>query len=89
VNVLFIGATALAYAAVAAFFRRFYLRSRDRLFLIFGAAFLVLALNRVALAMVDSASEGRTYLYLVRLCAFVLILWAIVDKNRAGGNDRG
>lgn len=82
-NPLLIGATALAYAAVAAFFRRFYTRSQDRLFLIFGAAFFVLALNRVALALLSASSEKYSYLYLVRLAAFLLILWAIVDKNRA------
>lgn len=83
-NALLIGATALAYAALAAFFRRFYVRSRDRLFLIFAGAFAVMAVNRVALAMLDPHSETRTYVYFVRLFAFALILWAIIDKNRAG-----
>jgi hypothetical protein len=81
-NALLIGATALAYAALAAFFRRFHKRSRDRLFLIFAGAFCVLAFNRIALGLLDPHSERRTYVYLIRLCAFGLILWAIVDKNR-------
>lgn len=28
-------------------------------------------------------SEARTPLYLIRFVAFVLILWAVVDKNRS------
>jgi hypothetical protein len=82
-NSMIIGATAMAYAALGAFFARFYARSQDRLFGIFGAAFLILAINRIGLGMLDPGSETRTYLYLVRLAAFLLILWGIIDKNRS------
>jgi hypothetical protein len=42
----------------------------------------VFALNRLTLVLLDEGSESTTYVYLVRLAAFVLILLAIVDRNR-------
>jgi hypothetical protein len=74
------GATAALSAVAALFFVRFWARSRDRLFLAFGAAFVVFAANRVALTAV--AAENDVWIYACRLLAFVLIVGAIVDKNR-------
>jgi uncharacterized membrane protein HdeD (DUF308 family) len=76
------GATAMACAAVALFFFRFWSRTHDRLFFLFGIAFLILGINRVAVA-VDVSSEDLPYLYALRLGAFALIAFAIVDKNRS------
>lgn len=76
------GALVTLSIAVAAFQLRFWRRSNDRLFAFFGAAFLLMALNRAALFALDDASETRTYFYLLRFVAFVLIIVAIVDKNR-------
>jgi hypothetical protein len=39
--------------------------------------------QRLALTLTDEVREERLYLYLVRLAAYLLILWAIVEKNRA------
>ena len=39
--------------------------------------------QRVALIAYSTTAGDATWLYVVRLAAFVLILWAIVDKNRA------
>ena len=82
------GATMLASAAVALFFYRFWRESGDRLFGIFALAFGVFAVNRLILSILDEANENRTYVYLVRLAAFVLILVGIVDKNRDTGAGR-
>ena len=72
-----------AFALVAAFsFRRFALRSRDRFFNLFAAAFLLMAANNVALGLTDRDAEGRAALYVVRLVAFGIIVFAIWDKNR-------
>lgn len=68
---------------ITLYFVRFWRKTRDRLFLYFGAAFMLMALNRGALSLVADESETRTYLYVVRLIAFVIIIVAIVDKNRA------
>jgi hypothetical protein len=81
---LLAGAIVMGYAVAGLFFLRFWHRTGDRLFLVFAFAFWLLALQRLALALTDALEESRTGLYLVRLFAFLLILGAIIDKNRKG-----
>ena len=76
------GAIAMASAVVALFFLRFWRDTRDRLFLMFALAFALLGLTRLGLATMIRESEPQTLWYWVRLAAFLLILAAIVDKNR-------
>jgi hypothetical protein len=64
------------------FFVRFWRMTGDRLFAMFAAAFFLLGLTRLGLSISHEPNEGETYLYWVRLVAFVIILAAIVDKNR-------
>jgi hypothetical protein len=78
------GACAMASGTVAAYFLRFWLQGRDRLFLFFALAFAVLALHWLGLGLVRPPEETRHYLYLLRLLAFLLIIAGVVDKNRAG-----
>ena len=81
---LMAGAIVMGYAVCGLFFLRFWRRTGDRLFLVFALAFWVLGLQRLAMAFTEPVEESRTGLYLIRLFAFLLILWAIIDKNRAG-----
>jgi hypothetical protein len=83
------GAIAMGYLVVGLFFLRFWRETRDRLFLIFAIAFSILGGQRVALLFTRHLAESATGLYLVRLFAFLLILAAIVDKNRGPGATRG
>jgi hypothetical protein len=76
------GATAMGCAVAALFFFRFYSQSTDRLFLFFGLGFSIFGANRLVLALLEEGHEASTYVYLSRLLAFVLILFAIIDKNR-------
>jgi len=76
------GLLTMGYAVAGLFFLRFWNRSRDRLFLIFAIAFWLLAAQRVLLGVDFAATEDRTWYYALRLLAFLLILVAIVDKNR-------
>ncbi len=78
------GALVMACIACAVFFLRFWKASRDRLFAYFSLAFLVMACNWLALTLVDVDNEQRHYVYLIRLVSFLIILYAIWDKNRAG-----
>lgn len=66
----------------ALFFLRFWSRTRDRFHLFFSAAMLLLAVNWGAVAGTTAAGEPHSEIYLARLLAFVLILIAIIDRNR-------
>lgn len=74
------GALVVGYLLAALFFLRFRRETGDRLFLAFAIAFALLAVQRLALAL---TAEATTAFYVVRLLAFVMILVAIVDKNRS------
>jgi hypothetical protein len=80
------GAVTLGFFVAAAFFLRFWQRTRDRLFLAFAAAFALLALNQALAAFLGAGDELTPYTYVLRVLGFALILCAIVDKNIS--NDR-
>lgn len=64
----------------ALFFLKFWKKSGDLFFVWFSAAFGLLGIERLVALFGDQAEfEG----YVIRLCAFVLILIAIIQKNRA------
>lgn len=75
------GITLTLFWATALFFFRFWSKTGDRLFGAFGLALWLLGLERLLLIFIPAAHEGRPYIYLVRLSAFILILIAIIDKN--------
>lgn len=81
------GAIVMGYAVAGLFFLRFWRQTRDRLFLIFAISFWLLGAQRLALALTVEMVESHTVFYLIRLFAFLLILAAIVDKNRAGNSE--
>ena len=77
------GALTMASWTIALFFLRFWRTNRDRLFGGFAAAFAVLGLNWLFLAVFEPGKESQHYLYLVRLVAFLLLIGSVVDKNRS------
>ena len=82
----FLSGLVVALCAVAALaFLRFWRQSRDRLFGFFAGSFALLGMNYVLLTFNAKESEIRPYLYAVRLVAFLLIIFAILDKNRKAG----
>ncbi len=78
------GAIAAGFVIAGFFFLRFWKRTRDGLFLAFAAAFWLLGLGQALLALADIPVEERSWLYLLRLAAFSLILVSIWMKNRRG-----
>jgi hypothetical protein len=76
------GAAAMACGTIGLLFFRFWRQSMDRLFLMFALAFWMLAVDRTVLGLVSLATEWRAYVFLLRLVAFCLILYGIVEKNR-------
>ena len=69
-------------AVAGLFFLRFWLASRDRLFAMFAAAFWILGIQRLLLAVTRTIFEDQALFYTLRLAAFVIIIAAIIDKNR-------
>lgn len=76
------GVAAAGSLGVGLFFLRMWRETRDRFFVLFGLAFWVLALNWFLLVWAQPSNEHRHYFYVLRLAAFLLIIVAIVDKNR-------
>lgn len=77
------GAIIAAYGMVGLFFLRFWRDTHDRLFRMFAVAFWLLAIQRVLLYVTGDIGERGAYLYIVRLAAYLLIIFAVLDKNRA------
>jgi hypothetical protein len=78
-----LGVIVTASLTAAGFFWRFYRQTHDRLFLAFSGAFCIEGINRMAFLLIDKPSEGSPAIYMVRLVAFLLLLGAIVAKNRS------
>jgi Family of unknown function (DUF5985) len=75
------GAIAMGHLTAAIFFARFWVRTRDLLFVAFAIAFSLLALNQVLSALAGVPREEQSWIYLIRLAAFALIAAAIAHKN--------
>lgn len=78
------GALAMGYLIAGLFFLKFWRETRDRLFLAFAGAFVLLVVQRVWLALSAADPDAALPLYGLRLLAFVVIAAAILDKNRSG-----
>lgn len=78
----------MSFATAALFFVKYWRRTHDSLFMFFSAAFLLLAINQLLTAFSTIPLEERTNLYLLRLCAFLLILVGILLKNRSAADRR-
>ena len=79
------GAITLGFLVAALFFLRFWRRTRDSLFLAFAVAFALLGTGQAVQALASIPQEERSYIFLIRLAAFAIILAAIARKNRAAG----
>ena len=76
------GILTMGYIVSGIFFLRFWRDTRDRLFAMFGTAFFILAVHRIGFVFAHDVPERATAWYFVRLLAFLIIIVAIVDKNR-------
>ena len=77
------GALAMGYAVAALYFLKFWRETRDRLFAWFATAFVLLLLQRLALALTLGTTKQTVSFYVLRLVAFLFIAIAIIEKNRA------
>ena len=76
------GGITMGFVVAGLFFLRFWKRTREGLFLAFAFAFWLLGLVQALLAFADIPVEERSWLFLLRLGAFSLILLSIWIKNR-------
>ena len=82
------GAVTMGYLVAGLFFLRFWFRTRDSLFAVFAAAFWLLALNQGITALSGVPREELSWVYLLRLAAFSLIIAAVIRKNvRSAGRE--
>lgn len=80
-NELFHSAIVLGSWAIALFFLRFWKRTRERLFSCFAFSFFLLGVERIVLLV--TMPEHSPRIYLIRLAAFLVLLYGIYEKNRS------
>jgi len=76
------GAATVGFLVGAGFFLRYWRKSGDRLFAAFAGAFLLFALNQLLASAFLVVVEPVSLVYALRVLGFVIIIAAIVDKNR-------
>lgn len=75
------GVVATGYLIAGLFFLRFWHRTHERLLLIFACAFWLLATSQALLGLLELNREEQSWIYFIRLSAFVLIIIGIVSVN--------
>lgn len=78
----FTGALMICCLVAGLFFLKFWNKTHDNLFRLFALSFFLLAFERFVLGYIGSENEPSQYVYLIRLCAFLLIIYAIISKNK-------
>jgi len=75
------GLITMGFLVASLFFVKFWRQTRDILFLAFAAAFLLLAANQALTVLIDIPRDEKSYLYILRLLAFCIIIASIIQKN--------
>jgi len=86
VNDFLAGAIVMGFAVAALLFLKFWKRTREGLFLAFSGSFVLLGITQAMLTLGNFQDEERSWLYLMRLAAFLLILFAMWWQNRRRGS---
>lgn len=76
------GFVATASLVAAMFFLRFWTRTRDFLFLAFAIAFAAEAATRTITVVRGIPSTNYSWVYVERLFEYLVVLFAILRKNR-------
>jgi hypothetical protein len=77
------GMATMGFFVGGLFFFRFWSRTRERLFAIFGVAFCLLAINQMLspAAVFGPPSEELAYVYLLGIVGYLMLIAGIVAKN--------
>ena len=82
------GMIAMGSLIIALFFLRFWRNTKDRFFLYFALSFGIEAVHRIVTTLTYDEREESPLHYLVRLLAYGLIIWAILEKNLPSRKDK-
>jgi membrane-associated PAP2 superfamily phosphatase len=77
----FSGLITAGFAVAALFFFRFWSRAKDGLFLGFALCFALLAISQSLTTLLGLPQEERSWIYLIRMAAFLVLIFAILRKN--------
>jgi hypothetical protein len=77
------GAIVFGYWVIGLFFLKFWRRTRDPFFRAFAMAFVLLGAGRLVEAIMRTNETQTPTVYLFRLLAFLIIIFAILRKNMA------
>lgn len=75
------GLITMCFGAIGCCFARFWYLNRDPLFISFALAFWLLAANQMLVGLSAVPREEQSWIYLLRIAAFLIIAFAIVKKN--------
>jgi len=75
------GMITMGFVVGGLFFLRFWVKTRDTLFGAFALAFWLLALNQALPLLYGLEREEQSWVYLLRVAGFSLIILSIVQKN--------
>jgi hypothetical protein len=81
------GLNTMGFIVAAVFFFRFWSRTRERLFAIFGLSFFLLAATHVVTHALGLPEQELFWAYVLRVIAFSLLIAAIVGKNLEQGRS--
>lgn len=85
----FTGALMVCCIVPGLFFLKFWRKTHDNLFRNFSLAFFILAFERIVLGFLGSEHEPSQWVYLIRLTAYLMIIYAIINKNKATPKTSG
>lgn len=83
IRMMMLGAIAMASLIICLLFVRFWTTTRDRFFLFFAAAFFIAGVGRVTMGLIPRVNDHSPLIYVTQLLAFLVIIYAIIDKNRS------
>ena len=82
------GMIAMASLIIGLLFLRFWRNTKDRFFLYFALSFGIEGIHRIVTTLTFDEHEESPLHYLIRLLAYGLILWAILEKNLPSRRDK-
>ena len=82
------GLITMGFVVAGLFFLKFWRQTRDALFAAIALAFRLMAANQGIVSFLRNPRDEWTWLYLLRLAAFTLIIAAILRKNFARPTQR-